>query len=341
MHDCRHDLRPRSHVAVVTSSYPRNEGDPAGHFVRSEASELASLGHRVTVFAPGSSAATSADGVAVVRIPDLGLFGWPGASQRLRAHPHRAAGLPLFLALCHRKLLARGPFDRVIAHWIVPCAWPLAWQLPYPLEVVAHGSDVRLLLSLPHALREWVLSRLVGRGAHFRFVSHELRAALLNHSRLPLARRSSVRPCAIEVSGAPSRAEARDMLGIPSGTRVAAVVGRLIAGKRIPTALGAATLLPRTLTVVIGEGPERHALERRFPDTLFLGHLPRRPTLTWIAAADLVISASRSEGAPTVVREARALNVPVVAVPCGDLPRWATEDPGLWLTSVPTTLPAR
>ena len=35
---------------------------------------------------------------------------------------------------------------------------------------------------------------------------------------------------------------------------------------------------------------------------------------------------------PTVIREARALGIPVVAAPCGDLAEWARSDADLWLT---------
>ena len=56
-----------------------------------------------------------------------------------------------------------------------------------------------------------------------------------------------------------------------------------------------------------------------------------REALTWIAAADVLLSASRSEGAPSVVREARALGVPVAAARVGDLPAWAQADAGLFL----------
>jgi len=38
---------------------------------------------------------------------------------------------------------------------------------------------------------------------------------------------------------------------------------------------------------------------------------------------------SEAEGAPTVIREARALGVPVLATPVGDVLLWASEDPGI------------
>ncbi|HVY44240.1 MAG TPA: glycosyltransferase, partial [Minicystis sp.] len=51
----------------------------------------------------------------------------------------------------------------------------------------------------------------------------------------------------------------------------------------------------------------------------------------WVAAADVLLHASAVEGAPTVVREARALGVRVVACPAGDLAAWAAADPGITL----------
>jgi glycosyltransferase involved in cell wall biosynthesis len=88
-------------------------------------------------------------------------------------------------------------------------------------------------------------------------------------------------------------------------------------------------LIPHARIAVVGDGPERSELERRFADVRFVGHVPHSEALSWIAAADVVVSASRDEGAPTVVREARALGVTVVAVPSGDLADWARTDPGL------------
>jgi glycosyltransferase involved in cell wall biosynthesis len=80
---------------------------------------------------------------------------------------------------------------------------------------------------------------------------------------------------------------------------------------------------------VVGDGPERATLQQRYPNVRFVGHLRRDRALTWIAAADLLLSASRQEGSPTVVREARALGVPVVATRAGDLEAWSRNDSGI------------
>ena len=63
----------------------------------------------------------------------------------------------------------------------------------------------------------------------------------------------------------------------------------------------------------------------------FTGALPRREALAWVAAADALLHPSAVEAAPTVVREARALGVPVVACDAGDVVAWARDDAGIHL----------
>lgn len=301
-------------IAVVATSYPRHAGDPAGHFVATEVRALEAAGHEVIVIAPNA---------------DNDAFGWPGAWHRIRERPARALGAMSFV-LSAARALARARVDRVIAHWIVPCAWPLALASGAPLEVVAHGSDVRLIERLPRAISRRMIAALIERGAELRFVSAELRARLARATGLDLASRTRIEPAAIEVSDAPSRAEARRQLAIAESTSLVLVVSRLVAEKRVEVALAAATLTGAECAVV-GDGPERAAFERRFPAVRFLGTLPRPRALAWIAAADVLVSASQHEGAPTAIREARALGVPVVSARAGDLAAWAERDRELYV----------
>lgn len=114
-------------------------------------------------------------------------------------------------------------------------------------------------------------------------------------------------------------------------TRLIVIVGRLVRSKRVDVALRSAALVPKANVVVIGDGPQAAELAAEHPGVRFVGLVPRDQALTWIAAADLVLSASRSEGAPTVIREARALGVPVVSTAAGDLTRWMRSDRELWV----------
>jgi glycosyltransferase involved in cell wall biosynthesis len=118
-------------------------------------------------------------------------------------------------------------------------------------------------------------------------------------------------------------------VGIRPDARVAVIVARLVPGKRVDVALEACRRVPNLQTIVLGDGPERDALARRFPSASFLGHVERSIALAYLSAANVLVSASLLEGAPTVVREARALGTDVVCLPAGDVARWAESDPGI------------
>jgi glycosyltransferase involved in cell wall biosynthesis len=316
-------------VAVLSTSYPEHEGDPSGHFVEAEARELARAGHEVTVVVPGASDRVRRGKLTIVEIACGSAFGWPGALARLRERPLRALGVVRFARRARAELRERGPFERVIAHFLLPTAFPVAVgaSAGAELEVVVHGSDLRLLAKLPAPLRSIALGKLHAGVTSLRCVSRELLEELRALDS-KLAERARVEPCAVDLGDAPERDRARAALGLDE-RRVIVIVSRLVAQKRVAVALEAAVLLSNTRVVVIGSGPELTTLRRTFPSVEFHGQLPRPQALAWIAAADLVLSASDREGAPTVIREARALGTKVVSVRAGDLFAQAENDPAL------------
>jgi teichuronic acid biosynthesis glycosyltransferase TuaC len=328
-------------IAVLTTSFPRSADDPSGHFVRSGARALVAEGHEVHVIAPGGSPFTpprAEDGLTIHHAGGSSLFAWPGAIARVREAPWRILAAGVFAAGALGRVAALGPVDRVVAHWIVPCAFPLAAALPGArLSVVAHGADVRLLLAAPREAREGVIRSLCARGASFTFAAAALRdaltAVLAPDLAADLAGCAHVEPPPIDVPRSPARASAlRASLELGPGERLAVTACRLIPSKRVELAIAAASAAQVRL-VVVGDGPERSALARRAEElgtkVTFTGALPRREALAWMAAADVLLHPSAVEAAPTVVREARALGVPVVACDAGDVAAWAKDDPGI------------
>lgn len=319
-------------IAVVTTSYPTQKEDPSGHFIEAEVAFLSQQGHTLQVFAPAPAGARRAVDLPaeIVALPHFGCFGWPGALTRIKRAPWRLAGALNFALKAREMLVRRGPFDRIVAHFIVPSAWPALPELSCPIEVVGHGSDVRLLQRLPRAVSRPILLELAQRGAEFRLVSEALKENLLGLCP-ELEPRCRVQPCRLDFGQLKSRKVARLHLGVPTKQRLVLIVGRLIPEKRVDVALRSASLLPSTRIVVVGDGPLLECFRRDFSEVEFVGRCSHDAALTWIAAADLVLSTSREEGAPSVVREARALGVDVVACAAGDLRTWARSDPRLFL----------
>lgn len=329
-------------IAVVTTSFPRSAEDPSGHFVRSSALSLARAGHEVHVIAPGGSPLSpprEREGLVLHRAGGGALFAWPGAIARAREAPWRLLSAGPFALGVLSRLRAIGAVDRAVAHWIVPSAFPLLLAARAPLEVVAHGADVRLLTSSPRPFRERVLASLIDRGAHFTFAAGALLTALEATVSPTLAaalqRVARVEPPAIDVPDvAPAAKALRESLALAEGERLLVVVARLLGSKRVELAVDAALSLGSgARLVVVGDGPELSALETRAASlgarARFTGALPRREALAWVAAADVLLHPSGVEAAPTVIREARVLGTRVVACDAGDVRAWAHDDAGI------------
>jgi len=292
-------------IALVTTSWPSDDADPSGHFVRAEARELERQGHTVEVVAPAPG----------------GAFGWPGVAARVRERPARVFDAVRWTADA-RARVARSRADRVVAHWVVPCAWPISLGSPAELELVSHGGDVRLLAGMPRALRERVVRDLTARATTWRFVSEALKTALLE--RLTQDARARVEAIAVVRPASLEMPDVRDAIarrrGQLAGARVAVSVGRLVASKRVDRAIDhVARTRDVDAVVIVGDGPERGRLEAharaRGVDARFVGVVPRQEALAWIGAAEHVLFASEAEGASTVLRECEALGTRVVVVP--------------------------
>jgi glycosyltransferase involved in cell wall biosynthesis len=291
----------------------------------------------VHVIAPAGPHGTLASDEGIVTWPIVhgGAFGWPGASSRLRARPWRLAGAATFAALASDQIRRLHP-DRIVAHWIVPCAHPIVsrGRPTADVEVVAHGADVRLLVSLPAPLRAHVMARVLATASTFRFAARasylSLATALPVDQRLWLERNARVEPPALSVPDVSHAA--RCLRALHGPTPLAVSVARLVPSKRVDLAIAAAQRLhPRIRLGVVGDGPDRTRLARLPGGDLvhFEGMIPREQALAWIAAADVLVHTSASEAAPTAVREARLLGTPVVACDAGDVALWAQHDAGI------------
>lgn len=321
-------------IVIVATSYPAAQGDPAGLFVQYEAEQLHDQGHRVVVICPGDRRATTRSGPTIVRIADWGAFGHPGATIRLRDNPWRAFGHLAFIVGARHQLRKLGPFDAVYSHWLLPSGWPICSRRSEQFtrwEVVLHGGDVRALCNLPRWLRCYIVHSVLKGGATLRFVAEGLRDKLTAATTPQVGAQSYVQACQTNTSGAPCRQRARAQLSIRRNQRVAVLVARLVPSKRIALALQSLRGIVELRVIVVGDGPDGRKLREQFPEVEFVGRQPHAKALQYIAAADLLVSASLLEGAPLAIREARELGTAVVALPAGDLLQLANNDPHLWV----------
>lgn len=319
---------------MLSHMYPSAVNRTAGIFVHEQVRALAALGHDVRVVSPTGWAppglprwrahrqvpgVDSVEGVPVLYPRKLTL---PGA--RLG---HRNADAMLWaVARPLRRVHERWPFDVIHAHMLVPDGWAAARAgaaLGVPAVATAHRADV---LDVP------------ARGPRSRARVAEAVAALDQVCAVSAAIGGAAaaldtprRPVEIVPNGADTRvfvprpaAQARARLGLPQDGPVVSYVGKLVPRKGVDTLVEAMGLLARRpegapLLVAAGVGEERPALERRAAElgvvdrVRFVGKVAHDDVGWWMAAGDVFVLPSLSEGLPTVVCEAMNVGRPVVA----------------------------
>lgn len=97
-------------------------------------------------------------------------------------------------------------------------------------------------------------------------------------------------------------------------------IGRLVPAKGFDLLLQAWPVDAKATLVILGEGPERAALENTVAErALQHVHLPGESSeiTEWLASADMLVISSRNEGGPYVLAEALLAGLPVISTDVG------------------------
>jgi glycosyltransferase involved in cell wall biosynthesis len=302
-------------VVFLTHNYPRWPGDLSGAPLGSLARALVRRGISVRVVAPSedSTAKSELDGVPVRRVRFAGTDGSRSDHDPLAAvlrSPLGWGGLArLWRALksATKRELAAGA-DLVHAHWWVPAG--LATPPDVPTVVTVHGSDASLLRR--SRIARWLARPLFQRAAVVTTVSRQVGEWVQN-----LAGRS-VAPEQIHPMPIDSRSHPWTR-----GGGGAVVIARLVGSARVELAIETVTVLASCghdlpLTI-IGDGPERAALEQRATRlgvrslVRLVGDASPEQTRGYLGKADLLLFTACGEGTALPALEAFVTGVPVIA----------------------------
>ena len=309
-------------LGVVTTSYPRFPGDPAGNFVAAHVAALRALGHRVEVIAagdPGPRGELHSDVRDELHRIDSDLFYRGGAPDAFERAPLGAGiAAALFTARLTVAVTARArPWEAIVAHWLAPSALA-ALPSGRPLIAIAHGGDVFTLRRL--RLLRPALHALARRDARLVFVSEQLRATAraAAPALAPWLDRAIIQPMGIDVTR--FAALPRE----PADPPIVLVAARLVPIKGVDVAIAAMRHVHGARLVIAGDGPERARLDRSSTAT-FLGEVTTDHRDDLLRTASVVVVPSRAlpsgrtEGTPAIALEALAAGVPVVASAVGGL----------------------
>ena len=227
---------------------------------------------------------------------------------------------PANLAASTLPLVADQPIDVIDAEFFWPdgpAAIRLGKTLGVPVSIKARGSDIAYwgerrrrdvlaaaddaagMLAVSSALRDQMIATGMSAdriGVHYTGVD-------------------------LDVFAPRDRVAAQQLLGV-WGALVGCVANR-VEGKGQAILIAAVKALAETTMVFIGQGPARRTLEKLAAEAgvsgrvRFTGALPQAEVARWMAAADAVALASRSEGLANVWVEALACGTPVVTTDVG------------------------
>lgn len=246
--------------------------------------------------------------------------------RRFRSLPHRPKGNPTRLAAALlptlRDLHADRPFDVIDAQFFWPdgaAAMRIAGALGIPFSIKARGSDIFHWGKIPGPRAQMVEAANAAGG--LLAVSEALRGEMIALG-MP-AERIAVHRTGIDrdLFKPRDRAAAKAALGV-AGPLIASV-GALIAGKGHELAIAAMARLPNATLLIAGEGPERRRLERAIAAgglsdrARLLGGVPQERVGALLAAAEVMLLMSRSEGLANVWIEALACGTPIVVGDAG------------------------
>ena len=327
----------RARILVLTSTFPRWEGDIEPRFVFDLCRFLSKI-YEVHVLAPHAAGARlqeTLSGISVTRfryfIPRLQSLAYQGGIlTRLRQNPLRVIQVPFFMLgeiLAISRLLKTHRFSVIHAHWIIPQG--LAAVLANfnrkdspPILVTSHGADIYgLRHPLFTAIKRWVLHRCDA----ISVVSQAMRETLQDLSPGVRSELISMGTDLTEMFK-PDKTISRQRATV-------LFVGRLVEKKGVRYLIDAfATVLrqhPEAELWIAGYGPEESRLRRQIKqlrlesNIRFLGavehcklpELYRKSTITVIPS--IVAASGDQEGLGLVIVEALGCECPVIA---SDLP---------------------
>ena len=327
--------RPETDVCMLTTGFPRFEGDLFGSFILELGRRLVADGVTVSVVAPHAAGLPRCERFAGVLVNRFRYFlpsrwqqvayggGIPANMSRLSVRLQIPAFLLGFWCAGMRRTRRAA---------VVHCHWTISGFVAYwatrlsrrPLVLSVRGSDI---MRLEKGLMGWVnrrtyrwMDRII---AVSEDIAERLRAAGVDGEKIRVVYNG------VDERFQPrDRSQMRRRLSLPQDRLQILFVGLLAPVKGLDILIEALRLVGdgEADCLLVGTGPLEEQLRRAAAAAgiaervRFVGPQPSGEIPAWLNAADLLVLPSLSEGRPNVVVEAQACGLPVLATRVGGTP---------------------
>ncbi len=319
-------------VLIVTTSYPRDEYDMSGIFIKRLAVAMSKLGATITVIAPGDVHAKANDFDNDIRIIRFVYaprqlmklaYGNGGILENIYHSPWLVCIIPFFIiSMIIKTINIASDCDIIHANWLATglLAIPAQRINKKPLLITLRGSDFRKGAS---RLLAYVAKRASAITAVNQKWAEDLREIIGD----------KVHYTPNGVEKADEAFDVREKYGIRSSEIIALYVGvlRKVKGADVlaETAMIMNSMNPLVRFLIIGPGdPKEFGLDRS-SNIICVGALRPHEALAAYARSDLFVLPSRHEGRPNALLEAMASGLPSVATRLPGVLEVLTEECGV------------
>lgn len=314
-------------VLILTSSFPRYEGDYFGPWVLEYARELKRQGHHVYVVAPASEEMP----LTILSETNLEIqrfnYFFPPSSQKMVAPPGMIPNLkknkllffhiPFLLWKFYqtaKKVIQTNKIDIIHSQWVIPGGFIgglLAQRFQIPHFITSQGAEFFLPQKHPFSIfTKFTLKRCDLLFPVSKQMGERAKEYGINHSKIKVIP-NTVNP-AIFHPDVPSKF--RNKYDIPASAKILLTVRRLVFEKRVEDVIEAFAQQEKNdiYLVIGGDGPDRNKLEklcreRQIIDRVrFLGFVENKNLPPIYAASDIYVLSSQQEGLSLSLLESMA-----------------------------------
>ncbi|MGB9844244.1 glycosyltransferase [Methanothermobacter tenebrarum] len=304
---------------IMIGKFPPHLGGVASH-TYNLAKQLKEKGYHISILTYPHEKIEDKNDIKVSSAPTINIKG-------LR-------GLIFTLTATHKliKIIRKEDIDIIHAHYIIPpglIALIGSIITGKPYYVTVHGSDA-LILSSKSILRP-IIKLILRKASKVLVVSKKL-AEKVTELGIPQEKiMITYNMVDTKIFNPQIKTTFREEIGTKKP--IILFVGNLVPQKGVEYLLKAKKLLKRdSKLVIVGGGPLLKKLknmvkEENIEDVIFTG--PRTDINNIMAAADIIVLPSVSEGIPIVLLEAMAMAKPIIATKVGGIPEIVDESVGI------------